>query len=189
MGSCWQPVLKCGWKSCSMRQECVLPRKWSPAGGNGLGFIAAGNDWHILISKMLLTHWLIFLLGFPSKALFVFQGDPKREIFTQPHFWDWCVSCVPIWTFVHTRRSFWTFVDTRRSSTQVARIRTAAQSQRPSTSAMSGRTTAWYRASTQVAGHPHEYQEDAPLSLSSLWNTWSGGGGGGNIQTSWLRNS
>ena len=27
---------------------------------------------------------------------------------------------------------------------------------------MSGRTTAWCRASTQVAGHPHEYQEDPP---------------------------
>ena len=57
---------------CEARGGCVtvlvgrLHRKWWPGGGNGLGFIA-GNDWHILISKMLLTHlifvWNIFIIG------------------------------------------------------------------------------------------------------------------------------
>ena len=50
----------------------------------------------------------------------------------------------------------------------------AAQLLQPSMSAMSGRTTASYRVSTQVAPQPHEYQEDAPVSLIEKHVTRSG---------------
>ena len=76
-------------------------------------------------------------------------------------------------TFSTPKKAFLEFVHLRKSSTQAARTRTAVQLRQPSMSAMSGRTTASSKVSTQVAAHPHEYQEDI-LSLIEKHVTRSG---------------
>ena len=155
-----------------------LHRKWWPAGGNGLGFIA-GNDWHILISKMLLTHlifvWNIFILlaeyNLPIHRIALFlhpfvilwlkrsvqhlmYSQEMTDKVTEPrnkNTFSWS-------TYIFAK--CYIFGHLRKSSTQAVRTRTGVQLRQPSMSATSGRTTASYRVSTQVPLAPHEYQED-----------------------------
>ena len=131
-----------------------LPRKWWPAGGNGLGFIA-GNDWHILISKMLLTHFtfLNVIIGQIYNILIHIKAVWAKPL--SSHWVDFYI-LLPYICLISRHL--------RKSSIQAGKTRTAAQLLQPSMSVMSGRTTASYRVSTQVP-QPHEYQEDT-LSLS-----------------------